>query len=99
MRPSAGEGAGRRVTPVAQVIRRILRVRMRTLLAATALTAALAAIGTGVLAQQTGATNPPAGAPKGPTPRAADGHPDLTGLWRRQGDPSLNNVVGRAFTN
>ena len=75
-----------------------MHLRHRLTLAAAAGAFALA---TTVLAQAqaVGVTLPPAGAPKGPTPRAADGHPDLTGVWRRRGDPSGNNVVGKAFEN
>ena len=46
-----------------------------------------------LLAQQRPAarrTNAPP-APSGPTPRTADGHPDLTGVWNGRGD-SLNGV-------
>jgi hypothetical protein len=63
--------------------------------------AAIALLTTALAAQQ-GApprrtTNAPP-APTGPTPRTADGHPDLTGVWNALGD-NLNGIPNQMANN
>src|SRR6478752_4767435 len=35
--------------------------------------------------------------PKGPVPKAADGHPDLSGLWENDGPPGQAGTAGLGF--
>ncbi len=74
-----------------------MRVSGRTWLA----TLVLACVAAGAAAQESQAprrTNNAPPQPAGPTPRAADGHPDLTGVWNGLGD-NLNGVPNQIINN